>query len=312
MADWGTRALETRLGDSLRARLPDWMAETVMFFAKQAWAALFGLLFLAALIISKAVWQESWVISRFDGLFVFAIVTQAFMLWSRLESWEEARVIVIFHLTGTIMEFFKVDQGSWTYPEEAVIMIAGVPLFSGFMYASVGSYVARATRIFDMKFAPYPDLRVTFLFGALCYINFFTHQMIITIPYTGIGPIDVPDIRVPLFIASVMIFGRTRVWFFAGRRAHWMPMPLAALMCGLVLWVAEFIGTTVTATWLYAGQNRWETVSFAKMGSWYLLLYVAFVTVTLVSRSALIPHKIRPEDRDAIIGTETGPPRPAR
>jgi len=131
-------------------------------------------------------------------------------------------------------------------------MIAGVPLFSGFMYASVGSYVARATRIFDMKFAPYPPLWITFLFGALCYINFF--------------------------------------------------------MCGLVLWVAEFVGTTVTATWVYAGQARWETVSFAKMGSWYLLLYVAFVTVTLVSRSALVPHKIRPEDRDTIIGTEGNGP----
>ncbi len=291
MADWGTRALERRLGDRLRARLPGWAAETVMFFAKQAWAALFGLLFLAALMISKAVWQPDWVITRFDGLFIFAIVTQAFMLWSGLESWEEARVIVIFHLTGTIMEFFKVAQGSWSYPEEAVIMVMGVPLFSGFMYASVGSYVARATRIFDMKFAPYPPLWVTFFFGALCYINFFAHHFTY-------------DIRVALFVGSVLIFGRTRVWFFAGNRARWMPMPLAALMCGLVLWVAEFVGTTVTATWVYAGQARWETVSFAKMGSWYLLLYVAFITVTLVSRSALIPHKIRPEDRDAIIGTE--------
>ncbi len=110
MADWGTRALEHRLGERLRAALPDWASEVVMFFAKQAWAALFGLLFLAALMISKAVWQESWVITRFDGLFIFAVLTQAFMLWTRLENWEEARVIVIFHLTGTIMEFFITFQ----------------------------------------------------------------------------------------------------------------------------------------------------------------------------------------------------------
>lgn len=293
MADWGTRALEQRLGDGLRARLPDWMAETVMFFAKQAWAALFGLLFLSALLISKYIWQPDWVISRFDGLFIFAIVTQAFMLWSRLENWEEARVIVIFHLTGTVMEFFKVAQGSWSYPEEAVVMIAGVPLFSGFMYASVGSYVARATRIFDMKFAPYPPLWMTFVFGALCYINFFAHHFVM-------------DIRVALFVGSVLLFGRTRVWFFAGKKARWMPMPLAALMCGFVLWVAEYVGTTLTATWLYAGQEQWQRVNWAKMGSWYLLLYVAFITVTLVSRSALIPHKIRPEDRAEIIGAEAG------
>ena len=33
-------------------------------------------------------------------------------------------------------------------------------------------------------------------------------------------------------------------------------------------------------------------VSFAKLGSWYLLLYVSFVTVTVVMRDALIPTPI--------------------
>ena len=44
---------------------------------------------------------------------------------------------------------------------------------------------------------------------------------------------------------------------------------------------------TLTGTWLYAGQTIWERVSFAKIGSWYLLLYVALVSVTLILRSAL-------------------------
>ena len=293
MADWGTRSLERRLGAPLRAALPGWLAETVMFFVKQAWAALFGLLFLAALLISKAVWQPDWIISRFDGLFIFAIVTQALMIWTKLESWEEARVILLFHLTGTVMEWFKVSQGSWAYPEEAVMMINGVPLFSGFMYASVGSYVARATRIFDMKFAPYPPMWITYIFGALCYINFFAHHYIV-------------DIRLALFVGSVLLFGRTRVWFFAGQTPRWLPLPVAALGCAFVLWFAEYVGSTLTATWLYAGQEQWQRVNWAKMGSWYLLQFVAFITVTLVSRSALIHHKITPEHRDEIIGNEGG------
>ena len=47
--------------------------------------------------------------------------------------------------------------------------------------------------------------------------------------------------------------------------------------------IAENIGT-MTGTWLYAGQATLDRVSFAKIGSWYLLLYVAFTTVTLVNR----------------------------
>ncbi|MES2542301.1 MAG: DUF817 domain-containing protein, partial [Pseudomonadota bacterium] len=42
-----------------------------------------------------------------------------------------------------------------------------------------------------------------------------------------------------------------------------------------------------TGTWIYSGQMPGQMVSLAKLGSWYLLLYVAFVTVTLVTRRAL-------------------------
>ena len=50
--------------------------------------------------------------------------------------------------------------------------------------------------------------------------------------------------------------------------------------------LAENVGTA-TGTWIYSGQVGGQLVSFAKIGSWYLLLYVAFVTVTLVTRRAL-------------------------
>jgi hypothetical protein len=42
-------------------------------------------------------------------------------------------VILIYPVVGTVMELFKTHMCSWTYPEPALIRIAGVPLFSGFM-----------------------------------------------------------------------------------------------------------------------------------------------------------------------------------
>ena len=268
-----TRRLERALGDSTRAHLPPLLAELIMFVLKQGWACLFGGLLLAAIITSKLLWQPGWPIARYDALFVFAVTTQALFLIFKLETWEEARVILLFHATGTLMELFKVHAGSWAYPEPGLIKLLGVPLFSGFMYASVGSYMARVIRIFEMRFAPYPPLPLTFAFAAAIYINFFTHHF---------GP----DIRLGLFAASLLLYARTRVWFRVSTRARWMPLPLAALLSSLALWVAENVGTA-TGTWAYSGQRPDHLVSFAKLGSWYLLLYVAFVTVTVVSRSSL-------------------------
>jgi uncharacterized membrane protein YoaT (DUF817 family) len=262
--------LERSLGDYARARLPFALAELVMFVLKQGWACLFGGLLLLAIIATKLMWQPDWPLQRYDALFLFALSIQAIFLWRGLETWEEARVILLFHLTGTAMEWFKVGAGSWAYPEPGLFKLLGVPLFSGFMYASVGSYMARVIRIFDMRFAPYPPFWMTLFLAAAIYLNFFAHHFAM-------------DIRIALFAATVILFGRTRIWFRISRRDWWMPLPLAAILSALALWVAENVGT-MTGTWVYAGQADWQMVSLQKLGSWYLLLYVAFVTVTLVIR----------------------------
>ncbi len=277
-----TRSLERRLGDWARARLPFALAEFVMFVLKQGWACLFGGLLLAAIIATKLVWQPDWPLQRYDFLFLFAISTQAVFLVTKLETWEEARVILLFHLTGTAMEWFKVHAGSWAYPEPGIFKLMGVPLFSGFMYAAVGSYIARVIRVFDMVFAPYPSFPLTLLLALGIYVNFFAHHFL-------------PDIRIALFAATVLLYARTRVWFRIHDRHWWMPMPFAALLAACALWVAENIGTA-TGTWLYSGQLPGQIVGFAKLGSWYLLLYVAFVSVTLVTRRAL---SARPFDANA-------------
>jgi len=270
-----TRHLERRLGDAMRGRLPHAVAEFVMFVLKQGWACLFGIAMLTGLIVSDAIWRETWVVARYDALLIYAVLLQVGFVWLKLETWREVRVIALFHLTGTAMELFKVYAGSWSYPEPALMKLVGVPLFSGFMYAAVGSYMARVIRIFDMRFAPYPPFWATVVLAVAIYVNFFSHRY-------------VPDIRLLLFALTIVMFARTRIWFRIGQTDYWMPLPLAALFSSFFLWVAENVGTN-TGTWIYAGAHAgFDWVSLSKMGSWYLLLYVSFVTVTLVYREVLL------------------------
>ncbi|MEG3661573.1 DUF817 domain-containing protein [Celeribacter halophilus] len=273
-------SLERRLGDWLRARLPHGVTELVMFTVKMGWASLFGGLLLIAMLVTHSVWQADWPIARYDALLLYALALQLLFLFFRLETLSEAKVILLFHLTGTIMEIFKLHMGSWDYPGAGLIKIGGVPLFSGFMYASVGSFMARAIRLFDMRFAPYPPYWASLLFAGAIYMNFFTHHF---------GP----DIRIGLFAASLILYARTRVWYRIGQW-HWMPMPVAGVLSAFFLWIAENIGTA-TKIWLYNGQMAGDMVGFSKMGSWYLLLYVSFVTVTLVQRDALDPQQFTPD-----------------
>ncbi|WP_337183249.1 DUF817 domain-containing protein [Shinella sp.] len=266
----------------IRARLetlPPGLAEFILFGLKQAWACLFGGLMLGLIILTKLVWQPDWPIHRYDALFAMALLIQVTFLALKMETFEEAKVILIYHLVGTAMEIFKVHMGSWAYPEEAVIRIAGVPLFSGFMYASVGSYMARAIRIFDMRFTHYPPFWTTALLAAAIYANFYLHHFL-------------PDIRLVLFATTLLLFGRVRIYYTVERKPRWMPLVVAAFLTSIFLWIAESIGTA-TGVWLYPGQQTWHMVSFTKLGSWYLLLYVSFVLVTIVCRPQ--PPETRPD-----------------
>ncbi len=66
------------------------------------------------------------------------------MVWAKLETLDELKAICLFHLIGFVLEVFKTSAGirSWVYPDFAYSKVLGVPLFSGFMYAAVGSYEA--------------------------------------------------------------------------------------------------------------------------------------------------------------------------
>ncbi len=246
-----------------------WFYEFLLFGFKQGWACLFGGLLLALLLGTHLFYPDSAPLHRYDFLTLSAIAIQAGMLAFRLETWREARVILIFHVVGTVMELFKTQAGSWTYPEASVLHIGAVPLFSGFMYAAVGSYIARVWRIFDFRFTGYPPAWMTWALATAIYVNFFTHHFII-------------DIRWGLFAVTGLLFWRTRVHFRNWRVHRWMPLLVGFGLVALFIWFAENIGTFAKA-WSYPGQEReWQMVSLAKYGSWYLLMLISFVLVALV------------------------------
>lgn len=257
---WGDRRAWSRYG-----------LEFLWFGLKQGWACLFGALMLALIFGTYLLWPEDAALSRYDFLVIGALLIQAAMLLFRLESWEEARVIFLFHVAGTVMELFKTAHGSWIYPEDSLLRIGAVPLFSGFMYAAVGSYIARVQRIFHIRVRRYPPLWTTWLLAAAIYVNFFAHHWL-------------PDVRIVLFMATAVLFGRGWFFFTADRRRRSMPLLLGFGLVAIFIWFAENLGTFARA-WAYPGQETgWEMVSLAKLGSWFLLMIVSVVLVSLVHR----------------------------
>ena len=85
-------------------------------------------------------------VPRYDALLIIALAIQAWMVWAKLETLDELKVICLFHVIGFVLEVFKTSAGiqSWAYPDFAYSKVFGVPLLSGFMYAAVGSYVIQA------------------------------------------------------------------------------------------------------------------------------------------------------------------------
>lgn len=245
--------------------------ELWIFGLKQANACIFGGFLLAIMLITRF-WYPLDAIHRYDFIFIAAIVFQCFLLLLKFETIREFLVIIVFHLVATIMELFKTSDaiGSWTYPEDYVFGIGNVPLFTGFMYSAVGSYIARIWRIFEFQYTHYPSKKLTLALVSLIYLNFFTHHFIW-------------DFRWLLILATVLMFYRTHIYFRIIRTHRHMPLLLGWFLVALFIWLAENIATFANI-WVYPNQQEgWELVPFAKLSSWYLLMMLSFVLVSLIN-----------------------------
>ncbi len=245
----------------------------LIFGLKQAYACLFGA-WLLFVIVASAFWYPFHGLYRYDFLFLCAVGFQLLLIAVRLEQPKEIVVILLFHVLATVMELFKTSPGigSWDYPGPAVIRLAGVPLFAGFMYSAVGSYIARVWRVFAFLFSDYPPRAWTLVLAAAIYLNFFTHHYM-------------ADLRWWLLGAALLLYGRTRIHFRVADRYFSMPLMLGFFLVALFIWFAENI-STFYSIWVYPNQRHgWQPVSPSKLSSWWLLIIISFVLVSLVHRT---------------------------
>ncbi len=263
---------ESRLAAIAHARpLHAGFYEFIRFGFKQAWACLFGGIMVALIAGTYFVYPAGAALPRYDFLVLASISVQLALLALRMETLEEARVILLFHAVGTVMEIFKTAVGSWTYPEASFLRIGGVPLFTGFMYGAIGSYIARSWRLFDYRFERHPSTLAMVVLACAIYANFFTNHW-------GF------DLRWLLFVWALGVFGRGVIHFRVWRVHRRMPMLVACGLTAAFIWIAENVGT-YSRVWLYPHQAEvWSPVGLGKFSSWFLLLIISYVMVAAAHR----------------------------
>lgn len=241
-------------------------AEFLYFGIKEARACLFvGLFFAAVFGIPR---DGLWGVPRYDVLLLIAVAIQAWMVWAKLESVDELKAVCLFHAIGFALEVFKTSSGirSWSYPDFAYTKLLGVPLFSGFMYAAVGSYIIQAWRLLDLRVRHHPPYWMATLIAVLIYANFFTHH------YIG-------DYRWYLAACALGLYARSSVVFRPLDRERSMPLLLAFVLIGFFIWLAENI-STFFGIWRYPNQlGAWSAVHVGKWSSWSLLVIMTFTIV---------------------------------
>ncbi|WP_454849108.1 DUF817 domain-containing protein [Rhizobium binxianense] len=240
--------------------------EFLYFGVKEARACLFaGLFFLAVFLVPRAGIVG---IPRYDMLLLIALAIQGAMVWARLETLDELKAVSLFHLVGFALEVFKTSGAiqSWSYPDFAYTKLFGVPLFSGFMYAAVGSYIIQAWRLFDLRIRHHPPYWMAGLTALAIYANFFTHH------YIG-------DYRWYIAACTLGLYARATVIFRPYDRDRTMPLLLAFVLIGFFIWLAENI-STFFGIWRYPNQvGAWSTVHLGKWSSWCLLVIMTFTIV---------------------------------
>jgi uncharacterized membrane protein YoaT (DUF817 family) len=254
-------ALRNKLGANLAE---GFLKEFFAFGVKQVLSCFFPGFIFGMLILSKLIHIPY--LPRYDFLLIACVIIQGFMYFTKLETGMELLVITMFHILGLAMEIFKVTMGSWSYPEFGYSKIYGVPLYSGFMYASVGSYVCQAWKWFDLRLENWPGIFPATLISMVIYLNFFTHHYIY-------------DLRWVITALLLVTFWKTKIVFITNIIERKMPMVLSFLLIGFFIWVGENMATYLGA-WKYASQHAgWKMVSIGKISSWFLLVVLSIVIV---------------------------------
>ncbi len=236
---------------------------------EQALSCLFPVVIFASLAITQVMSLPF--LPRYDWLLIIFLLMQVWMVRSGLETRDELKVITLFHLIGLTLELFKVYIGSWSYPGEGYSKIFGVPLYSGFMYASVASYLCQAWRRLKIKLVNWPPLLAVVPLATAIYLNFFTHHYWI-------------DVRFWLSVLVIIVFWKSWVSYEVNGIRYRMPLALSFVLIGFFIWIAENIATFFGA-WQYPNQTvAWSLVHLGKVSSWVLLVIVSFLIVATLKQ----------------------------
>ena len=249
------------------ATIRDFTRELVVFGIKEARSCVFAGSFFVLLFASNHI--PLFGFYRYDFLFVAAVGIQIVLYLTGIETWDEIKLIFLFHVIGMCLELWKTSPaiGSWSYPEPGLLKIATVPLYSGFMYAAIGSYFSQGWRIFNLKVVNHPNYLASVALCITIYINFFTDTFL-------------PDIRWILIAIVFVFFFRAKFEFttLPGIRRS-IPLPLGFALVAFFIWIAENISTFFGA-WKYPDQvHVWNVVSTGKITSWFLLVIISFIIV---------------------------------
>ena len=251
------------------------LRQLLSFAWEQALSCLFPVVIFASLALTRCVPLPFF--PRYDWLLVICLLMQWWMVHVGLETKDELKVITVFHLIGLALEIFKVHMGSWAYPEDGYTKVFGVPLYSGFMYASVASYLCQAWRHLKVELIDWPSMISVVPLAAAIYLNFFTHHFW-------------PDFRWWLSGLVILVFRKSWVSYQVNDIQYRMPIALSFVLIGFFIWVAENIATFFGA-WQYPNQsNGWTLVHPGKVSSWLLLVIVSFLIVATL--------KLYKENRD--------------
>ena len=233
------------------------------FIFKQLKSVIFGAVILFLIILTN--FYNPTTLYRYDLLLILVICIQFIMYKFKLETKRELLAITVFHVLGVGMEIVKVNfHNMWSYNEYAFAMIYGVPIFSGFMYASVGSYITQSTKNLNLCLINYPKKYLVYILAVLIYINFLINKNFI-------------DFRILLIPFSLILFYKTYFTFELRNKVFKMHFLLSFLLISIFIWLAENVATYY-GIWKYTSQNTdWNVVDPLIITSWYMLAVLSFI-----------------------------------
>ena len=255
-------------------KLRKWSKDLVWFAWQQVLSCVFAIGIFSGLILTRYVHLG---IPRYDLMLILCIVLQIIMVKSKLESLDELKVICVFHLVGLCLEIYKVHIGSWAYPDVGYAKLGGVPLYSGFMYAAIASYMCQAWRRFHLDIDKVPMVP-TMIVAVLMYVNFYTDHRL-------------PDVRWVLVAAALVLLRKTWVRFNVRGNIYRMHLSLSFVLIGFFVWVSENLGTFIGA-WRYPSQQAgWKLVHGSKVGSWAILIIFSFMLILWLKTEKKTMHE---------------------